>query len=77
MSVLPLSQAVLDRCRADRSELVAELHSYEPRGVMRLWRGRSMDRLREVTGERVVTLQREIAIIDALIEFAEAVEEAL
>jgi len=77
MKAAPFSQAVLDQCKIDRSLLIRELQSYEPAGVMRLWKGRSVDHLHEVTKERVATLRRELALIDALIEFAEAVGEAL
>jgi hypothetical protein len=77
MNAHPLSQAVLDRCKTDRSLLAGELQSYEPAGVMRLWKGRSVDHLQDVTEERIATLRRELALIDALIEFTEAVGEAL
>jgi hypothetical protein len=74
---LPLTQAVIDKCKADRSRLLAELLSYEPHGVMRLWKRQSTEHLREVTNERVDTLRRELALIDTTIEFAATVGDDL
>jgi hypothetical protein len=44
---------------------------YEPRGIMRLWTGRSVG-LHEVTAERVSQIEREIARIEWAIEFVSA-----
>ena len=72
-----LVEAFVARCRADRQRLLGELRSYHPIGVMRLWRGRSADSLREVTAERVAALERELAGLEATIEFAAAIANLL
>lgn len=72
-----VAEAFIDRCIEERSRLVGELQSYEPLGVMRLWRGRSTDHLSEVTDERIDALQRQLAILDATIEFAATIGRTL
>jgi hypothetical protein len=65
------------RCRADQDRLLVELRSYHPTGVMRLWRGRSLDSLREVTEERIAAIERELAVIEATIEFATTIAKVI
>lgn len=72
-----VAEAFIDRCIEERSRLVGELQSYEPLGVMRLWRGLSTDHLSEVTDERIDALQRQLAVLDATIEFAATIGRAL
>ena len=67
----------IQQCRAEQKRLHDELRSYEPLGVMRLWTGRSPDRLREVTAERVDEIQREIARIEATVKFATVLAKSL
>jgi len=57
--------------------MIQELQSYEPVGVMHLWKGRSAERLHDVTGDRVDSLRRELARIDAMIEFVNALSQVL
>jgi hypothetical protein len=77
MSSHGLAEAFIEKCITERRRLADELQSYEPLGVMRLWQGRSVDHLHEVTNERVDALRRELAMIDAMIEFASAIGRAL
>jgi hypothetical protein len=66
------AQSFIDDCQAERDRVIGELQSYEPVGVMHLWRGRSMDHLLEVTDERIDALRRELARIDATLHFVTA-----
>jgi hypothetical protein len=77
MSPADLAKAFMERCEADRQQLVEELRSYEPLGAMRLWKGRSKERLHEITEERVDAIQRELARVDAAIELAAAIGKVL
>jgi hypothetical protein len=63
--------------REEQDRLRQELLSYEPRGVMRLWAGRAIDNARDVTAERIADLERQIARVGAMIEFARAVQKML
>jgi hypothetical protein len=72
-----LAQGLIEQCSLERARLVEQLQSYEPFGVVRLWQGRSTDSLSEVTDELVDTLRRALAMIDATIEFAAAIGNAL
>ena len=65
----------IDRCRADQERLLAELRSYRPIGV--LWRGRSVESLREITDERIGAIERELAGIEATIELATTIAKVL
>jgi hypothetical protein len=69
--------AFVERCQADRSRMIQELQSYEPVGVMHLWKGRSAERLHDVTEDRVDSLRRELARVDAMIEFVNALSRVL
>lgn len=69
--------AFIAKCEADRARMIRELQSYEPVGVMHLWRGRSADHLHDITGERVDALRRELARIDATIAFVAALSRVL
>ena len=71
------AQAFIEKCEADRARMIRELQSYEPVGVMHLWRGRSVDRLHDITDERVDGLRRELARIDATIAFVTALSQVL
>ena len=71
------ARAFIERCEADRSRMIQELQSYEPVGVMHLWKGRSAERLHDVTEDRVDSLRRELARIDAMIEFVNALSQVL
>ena len=72
-----VARAFIERCEADRARMIRELQSYEPVGVMHLWRGRSAEHLHDITGERVDALRRELARIDATIEFVSALSQVL
>jgi hypothetical protein len=61
--------------RDEQDRLRQELLSYEPRGVMRLWAGRAIDNARDVTADRIADLERQIAQIEATIEFALAMQK--
>lgn len=61
--------------REEQHRLRQELLSYEPFGVMRLWAGRAIDNARDVTAERIADLERQIAQIEATIEFARAMQK--
>jgi len=61
--------------REEQDRLCQELLSYEPRGVMRLWAGRAIDNARDVTADRIADLERQIAQIEATIEFARAMQK--
>lgn len=63
--------------REEQDRLRQELFSYEPRGVMRLWEGRAVDNVRDVTAERVVEIERQIARIEGTVEFVRALQKAL
>lgn len=63
--------------RDEQDRLREELFSYEPRGVMRVWTGRTLDEVREVTAERVAEIEQQIARIEATIEFTHALQKAL
>jgi hypothetical protein len=60
-----------------RDRLLGELASYHPLGVMRLWTGRSADHLNDVTAERVEQIGREIARIEATIQFTRKLQQEL
>jgi hypothetical protein len=60
--------------REEQHRLRQELLSYEPLGVMRLWAGRAIANARDVTAERIADLERQIAQIEATIEFARAMQ---
>ena len=72
-----LLDAFVKRCRAEQERLLAELRLYSPAGVMRLWRGRSLDTLREVTEDRIAQIERELAQLEATIEFATSIAKVL
>jgi hypothetical protein len=67
----------IGQSQIERDRLLSELASYQPIGVMRLWTGRSADRLREVTAERVEEIKREIARIEATIQFSRKLQKVL
>jgi len=71
------ARAFVEKCKADRARMIRELQSYEPVGVMRIWRGRSLAHPHDVTDERVDELRREIAGIDATIDFVTALSQVL
>jgi hypothetical protein len=71
-----LVTAFVKRSRAEQSQLLAELHSYRS-GITRLWTGRTVDGLREVTAERVSQIEQEIARIEATIEFVSTLGKVL
>ena len=77
MSKTDLLDPFIERCRADQERLLAELRSYRPIGVMRLWRGRSVESLREITDERIGAIERELAGIEATIELATTLAKVL
>jgi hypothetical protein len=62
-----LVDAFVQRRRADQTRLRVELQSYESIG-MRLWTGRSVDRLRDITEERISAIGHELAEIETTIE---------
>ena len=76
MSTADLARAFIGRCEADRRELILELRSYDM-GATRLWRGRSQERLTDVTDNRVAAIHRELAWIDASIELVTAITKVL
>jgi hypothetical protein len=69
--------AFVERSRIEQDELRGELRSYHPLGVMRLWTGRSSEQLLDVTAKRVSEIEREIARIEATIEFVAVLKKAL
>ncbi len=62
-----LVDAFVQRRRADQTRLRVELQTYESIG-MRLWTGRSVDRLRDITEERISEIGHELAEIETTIE---------
>ena len=67
----------IGQSKIERDRLLNELASYHPIGVMRLWTGRSADHLRDITAERVDQIGREIARIDAAIQFSRKLQQEL
>jgi hypothetical protein len=67
----------VERCRADQDRLRDELRSYPPLGVMRVWTGRSVEHLRDITDERIAAIERELVGIEATIELVATLDQAL
>jgi hypothetical protein len=67
----------IGQAQIERDRLLGELASYHPIGFMRLWTGRSPDHLSEITAERVEQIGREIARIDATIQFSRKLQQEL
>jgi hypothetical protein len=70
-------EVFVNRCRTEQDQLRDELQSYPTLGIIRVWKGRSVDHLLDVTDERIATIKHEIARIEATIEFVIALENAL
>ena len=69
--------AFVDKCRNDQAQLRNELRSYPPLGPMRVWVGPSDEDLQEITNDSIAKIKREIANIEATIEFVMELQKAL